>query len=44
MVYTGNLQVALTYTAAPVVKDKLEEVLAANVAEGFVKPTVSVVG
>lgn len=42
MVYTGTLQVALTYAAAP--KDDLATVLADNVAEGFVKPTVSVVG
>ncbi|MGD7773311.1 hypothetical protein ACQCZE_20715 [Escherichia coli] len=42
LVYTGTLQVALTYAAAP--KDNLATVLADNVAEGFVKPTVSVVG
>lgn len=42
LVYTGTLQVALTYAAAP--KDDLATVLADNVAEGFVKPTVSVVG
>lgn len=42
MVYTGTLQVALTYAAAP--KDELATVLANNVAEGFEKPTVSVVG
>lgn len=42
MVYTGTLQVALTYAAAP--KDQLATVLADNVADGFVKPTVSVVG
>lgn len=44
LVYTGTLQVALTYAAAPIVKDDLATVLAANVADGFVKPTVSVVG
>lgn len=42
LVYTGTLQVALTYAAAP--KDQLATVLADNVADGFVKPTVSVVG
>lgn len=42
MVYTGTLQVARTYAAAP--KDQLATVLADNVADGFVKPTVSVVG
>lgn len=42
LVYTGTLQVSLTYAAAP--KDDLATVLADNVAEGFVKPTVSVVG
>lgn len=42
LVYTGTLQVALTYAAAP--KDDLATVLANNVAEGFEKPTVSVVG
>lgn len=42
LVYTGTLQVALTYAAAP--KDNLATVLADNVAEGFEKPTVSVVG
>ena len=44
LVYTGTLQVALTYAAAPVEKDNLATVLADNVAEGFEKPTVSVVG
>ncbi|HCJ9335993.1 TPA: hypothetical protein NV901_001984 [Escherichia coli] len=42
LVYTGTLQVALTYAAAP--KDQLATVLANNVADGFVKPTVSAVG
>ncbi len=42
LVYTGTLQVALTYAAAP--KDQLATVLADNVADGFVKPTVSAVG
>lgn len=42
LVYTGTLQVALTYAAAP--KDNLATVLVDNVAEGFEKPTVSVVG
>lgn len=43
LVYTGTLQVALTYAAAPIVKDDLATVLADNVAEGFEKPTVVVV-
>lgn len=42
LVYTGTLQVALTYTAAP--KAELATVLADNVADGFVKPEVAVVG
>ena len=42
MVYTGTLQVTLTYAAAP--KDDLATVLADNVAEGFTKPEVTVVG
>lgn len=42
LVYTGTLQVALTYAAAP--KDELATVLADNVADGFVKPEVAVVG
>lgn len=42
LVYTGTLRVALTYALAP--KDELATVLANNVAEGFEKPTVSVVG
>lgn len=40
LVYTGTLQVALTYAAAPIVKDDLATVLADNVADGFEKPTV----
>lgn len=42
LVYTGTLQVNMQYVQ--VEKDKLEEVLAANVADGFTKPEVAIGG
>lgn len=44
LVYTGSLNVSLTYKAAPPAKDELATVLANNVADGFTKPTVAVIG